>query len=608
MLKFLSKSRTLLQHLAQKAGRFSCKPGIKFDITAAEKIGFLSKIKIMTKILIGFSLIICIFLLSGAFLYYQIATLKSTVQEVNSVRLPSIQAVGEMEADILNYTRLVYAFSVETTPQGMASTEENLSKVEQDLKKHSQIYETLMTSETEKDLYQSFKKNWNEYMGRIPRVLFFSRMNDAEHARAEFENLRVIFDQCNDSLNKLIEVNRKSSEQVSNNAMSAVNATILFLAAACVIVMGAAALIAVVIANLIVKPLMVLNRQLKMLAENGGDLTQTIAVTSADEVGILAATVNQFIAQLRQIMAQVLASARQVAASSEQLNESAGQSVAGSAQVVSSITAMTEGAERQASAVKETSAAIEKMSLSNEKIAAAAQNAAELALAARDTTGQGQVALVTASQQMKTIGTASEAVKKAIDELSEGSSKIIGIVDVISAIAGQTNLLALNAAIEAARAGEHGRGFAVVAEEVKKLAEQSAAAARQITALISQNQTNMIEVTAATEESVNGVYKGIDVVGAAENAFGDIAAAVSRLSEQIGKIAEAICGMTDGNKNILSAVKDIDGVSRETAAEAQTVSAVMQQQSAATEQVAAASQALSHMAGELARTVGKFTV
>lgn len=607
MLRFFNK---LKLYAATKVNNMThcCLHSDKLAIAVNKKIGFLSKMKIMSKILSGFLLIIFIFILSGGFLYFEFSKLENTVREVNAVQIPSIKVVGEMQADILNYSRYVYAFTFETTSQGMADTEESMNQKERELKKHGEVYEALIASEDEKQLYADFKKNWNEYIRRIPRVLFFARMNDAEHARSEFEALRKVFDECNTSLTKLVDMNMQGSQQVSESAIAAVNNTIMLMGIICIVVVIAAIVIAVIIANLIAKPLLLLNKQLRTLAENGGDLTQSIEITSTDEVGILGSTVNSFIARLRAIMTQVLSSAQQVAASSEQLHDSASQSAQGSTQIVASIAAMAMGTEKQAGAVKDTSAAIEEMTGSNNQIAASTQNAVELAFKTKCTTEQGQKALATASEQMRTIGVGTQAVKKSIDELSEGSSQIIGIVDLISAIAGQTNLLALNAAIEAARAGEHGRGFAVVADEVKKLAEQSSKAAQQIARLISLNQTNMEQVMTATDSSVEGVRSGIDVVDSAAKAFDEIASSVAYLSQQLEDILRAIEKMGAGNQNILFSVKEIDGVSRETASEAETVSATMRQQSASIEQVAAASQTLSRMAEELAKTVGKFTV
>ena len=124
--------------------------------------------------------------------------------------------------------------------------------------------------------------------------------------------------------------------------------------------------------------------------------------------------------------------------------------------------------------------------------------------------------------QMKNVGQGAQKAQGAAGDLEAGSRQIEAIVGLISNIAGQTNLLALNAAIEAARAGEQGRGFAVVAEEVRKLAEQSEQAARQIKDLIGKNDANIRNVVEVISHTIQDIDTGVTLVGKAGDGFGDI--------------------------------------------------------------------------------------
>ncbi|MDF2930508.1 MAG: methyl-accepting chemotaxis sensory transducer, partial [Anaerospora sp.] len=188
-------------------------------------------------------------------------------------------------------------------------------------------------------------------------------------------------------------------------------------------------------------------------------------------------------------------------------------------------------------------------------------------------------------------------------------SKEIGqIVDTISGIAGQTNLLALNAAIEAARAGEQGRGFAVVAEEVRKLAEQSQNAAKQIATLISEIQGDTDKAVSAMNAGTREVKLGAEVVNASGVAFQEIVAMILKGSNQTKEISVAIEHIAAGSGQIVNSVNEINELSKTASAEAQTVSAATEEQAASMEEVASASQSLSHLAVNLQDDVSKFRI
>ena len=169
-------------------------------------------------------------------------------------------------------------------------------------------------------------------------------------------------------------------------------------------------------------------------------------------------------------------------------------------------------------------------------------------------------------------------------------------------------MLALNAAIEAARAGEAGRGFAVVAEEVKKLAEQSQEAAKQINSLITEIRNDTDSAVDAMNEGTKEVRIGTEVVNNAGNSFQEIFELIGDVTNQVREISAAIEELASGSQQIVVAVRDIDAISKSTAGQTQTVSAATQEQSATMEEIAASSLAMAKMAEELTRVVNMFKV
>ena len=169
-------------------------------------------------------------------------------------------------------------------------------------------------------------------------------------------------------------------------------------------------------------------------------------------------------------------------------------------------------------------------------------------------------------------------------------------------------LLPLNAAIEAARAGEQGRGFAVVAEEVRKLAEQSQDAAKQIALLIGEIQGETDKAVVAMNDGTREVKVGAEVVNASGIAFQEITVVINKVSDQTKEISGAIEQMAIGSQQIVGLVKQIDALSKKASGEAQTVSAATEEQSASMEEIASSSQALANLAMNLRKAVSKFQI
>jgi methyl-accepting chemotaxis protein len=255
-----------------------------------------------------------------------------------------------------------------------------------------------------------------------------------------------------------------------------------------------------------------------------GDLTGTIEVTSQDETGRLMQTIQTMSEKLRQIVGDIRV---------------AGSSVSSAAsEIVQNNSNLSQRTQEQASALEETASSMEQLASTVKQNADNACQANQLAASARSQAEQG-----------------GEVVSKAVAamaDISHSSKKIADITSVIDGIAFQTNLLALNAAVEAARAGEQGRGFAVVAAEVRKLAQRSAEAAKEIKTLIG--------------DSVDKVEGGTRLVDASGKTLREIVTAVKKVSDIVAEIAAASQEQSVGIEQVNKAVMQMDEMTQQNAA------------------------------------------
>ena len=310
-----------------------------------------------------------------------------------------------------------------------------------------------------------------------------------------------------------------------------------------------------------------------------GNLTVQ-ATVSEDITGAIADSVNYTVEELRGLVGRINNTAEQVNTASTQARDIA--------------TRLLTASEAQSQEIKDTGDKVLKMASQINDVSKNAGESAKVARASLEAAERGQRAVLNQISGMNEIREQIQETAKRIKRLGESSQEIGEIVELITDITEQTNVLALNAAIQAASAGEAGRGFSVVAEEVQRLADRSAEAAKQIGALVRTIQTDTQDAVAAMEKSTQGVVEGAKLSDAAGNALSDIGRVSRQLTDQVEKIASATNDQAQSAGGVAHSIERILTVTEQT--------------SQGTRQAAQSIGQLATLARELKASVARFRV
>lgn len=392
------------------------------------------------------------------------------------------------------------------------------------------------------------------------------------------------------------------------------------------------------------------------------DNNLTVSVTPKSEKDELGSAFAKMVVGLREAVGQVAESANAVSAASSQLASASEQSGDATRQIATTIQQVALGITQQTSGVTKTSDAVEQMNRAIEGVAKGAQEQANAISKASIVTSRISTAIEQVANNAQSVTRDSaqaashsregaktvtetivgmEAIRakvglsaKKVEEMGVRSGEIGAIVETIEDIASQTNLLALNAAIEAARAGEQGKGFAVVADEVRKLAERSSLATKEIAALIKGIQKTVNEAVEAMKASASEVEAGVvransagtvldNILVAAESVYKqaeEAGGAAAKVSEAAGELVEAVDAvsavieentaateeMAANSTELTQSIENIASVSEENSAAVEEVSASTEEVSAQVEEVSASAASLTEMAQKLSHVVARF--
>ncbi len=329
----------------------------------------------------------------------------------------------------------------------------------------------------------------------------------------------------------------------------------------------------------VLKPLHALTAISRDIAQGDGDLTKRVPVgRGSDEIAELGRYFNFFIEKMHRAFSLVNQATNRLATSTIQLSSTAD--------------GVVHAAKGQDARVIQSASAVEEMTMTAGEVARNSNEASRIAQETADTARSGQEIMTQTVDGMQKISQAVVEAANIIMTLGRSSDQIGQIVRVIEDIADQTNLLALNAAIEAARAGEQGRGFAVVADEVRKLAERTTKATKEIGDMIRQIQQDTKSAVASMDQGTNQVEKGVELANTTGQALSNIQSMINSTAEMIHQIANAAEEQSNATRQIAGDLEAMTQMTR------QTTSGIAKSASACHD--------LRSLAGDLQKTIETF--
>jgi methyl-accepting chemotaxis protein-1 (serine sensor receptor) len=508
-----------------------------------------SKLSIRARLIFVIGFLALLLVASGVL---GLASLRSTNDQMRSLyqdRLVSLsqlqQVAAAMDAGRYGISTAIVGDSGEID-KGMDKLEQILKDSDKVLKSY---LDTNLTPE-EKGLADRFVPQRQKFIAEgVKPAAEALRNRDFQSASDIYGGVMLkLFSEAHGTLTQLMDLQGRIGRELYQDAQQRYRTLVAALGAAILVGLAVAVLMGFLLVRAISRPLELAVKLAQGVA--AGDLTQQIEVRSQDETGQLMQALKDMNANLLKIVGEVRMSTDTIATASSE--------------IASGNLDLSSRTEQQAGSLEETASAMEQLTSTVKQNADNARQANQLAASASDVASRG-----------------GEVVRQVVDTMSsinESSKKIVDIISVIDGIAFQTNILALNAAVEAARAGEQGRGFAVVASEVRSLAQRSAAAAKEIKALI--------------DDSVAKVGNGSTLVAQAGQTMDEVVASVKSVTDVVGEISAASQEQSTGIEEVNRAITQMDETT--------------QQNAALVEQAAAAAQSMQEQAGRLSNAVSVF--
>ncbi|MEI7816104.1 MAG: methyl-accepting chemotaxis protein [Desulfuromonadales bacterium] len=508
-----------------------------------------SNIKIGVRLGLAFAVIVFLMMIVGGYAISRMTAMNEKVDSLTDDKWPKTVMLNDTKGQLNIIARALRNAVIISDTEETSKEIKRVIEAREVINKRLEELNKVVRSDTGKALLKEIVDARFKYLESQKTVIVLIEGGDKEKAGKELmTSVRKTQSAYFEKLDKMIEYQSKEMDKTGKDVESIITQSRIVVISILLAALILSIVLAVIIVRSITKPvseLVIMNERLA-----NGDLTISISVTGADEVGQLADSSRRVVENLKEILNKVSDTSSQVASASNQLQSTAEQ--------------IATGAEEVAAQTSTVATASEEMAATSSDIA---RNCSMAADSSRQTSESATRGSAVVQETITGMGRIAERVKLSaatVENLGKRSEQIGEIVGTIEDIADQTNLLALNAAIEAARAGEQGRGFAVVADEVRALAERTTKATKEISEMIKAIQNETKAAVRAMEEGVSEVEKGAASSEKSGQALEEILSQINEVTMQVNQIATAAEEQTATTSEITSNIQQVTEVVEQT--------------------------------------------
>ncbi len=518
----------------------------------------IKRLKLGPKLIGGFVLVAFLAVFVGIMGIYGMTQLRATSQEMAEIRIPTIISLNALNETITGIQRgersaimAIQNFDMESYNQQL-----EMLKVKWDESIiHRETYDKISKSPKEAELWKSFTEKWDIWKADHQKVMELVGQAALDGA-AEYslKNANSSYSEVDQIIKELVSIQNdyaQNNSETANAKYSSIRTLLWF------VLFGAVALAVasgMILTLSITRPISKVVRLAQDIADY--DLTsENIQVKSNDEIGMLGKALNQMKSRLSEMVTVINDNTVKLVGAADEISQSSSE--------------LSNGVRSQTDRTSQVSTAIEEMTATILESSKNTSEAAERAGEAASKSREGSRLAEDTSTGMGELVDSSNVTARNIEGLAEKATAINEIIKVIDDIADQTNLLALNAAIEAARAGEQGRGFAVVADEVRKLAERTTKATKEVAETIKGIQQDVSRANEQINESRKIVDNGKDLVHKTNASLNEIFNAIEVVQEMMRQVATASEEQSAAAEQISKSIEDVNKITQDSAAQSE---------------------------------------